>query len=93
MKIVYLNDEEHFECGDCYIYFIEKKEDFLKVKEIEDEYHINVNVFNLIDIYESIDEFNKNNKDIFLDKRNIELDLKMKIKKFLMGHRCEENCD
>lgn len=93
MKIVFLNSEECFEGADCYVYFIETKDDFLKVKEIENRYKINVNIFNLIDVYNSIDKFNRNNKDIFLDKRNIELDLKMKIKKFLVGHRCEENCE
>ena len=60
MKIIYLNDEEYLEGSDCYIYFIEKNEDFLKVKEIEDKYKINVNSFNLIDVYSSIDKFNKN---------------------------------
>ena len=93
MKIIYLNDEEYQEGANCYIYLVEKKDDFLKAKDIEKRYNINVNTFNLIDIYNAIDKFNGNNKDIFLNKRNIELDLKMKIKKFLEGHRCDEICE
>ena len=88
-----LNKEFNYDIDNtCFVYLVRDSDDWLLIYDFEKRHNVNVNVFNLINVYKSIYEFNAFNKKFKLDTRNIDFDLITKIKKYFESHLCEENC-